>query len=42
MISKIVIALWAIAFVGCCPCRKLATSEQDSVRIEVRELTRDR
>lgn len=37
MINKIVIALLAIVFVGCCPCRKLATAEQDSVRIEVRE-----
>lgn len=31
------IFIFLIFFVGCCPCRKLATSEQDSVRIEVRE-----
>ncbi len=31
------IFIFLVFFVGCCPCRKLATSEQDSVRIEVRE-----
>jgi hypothetical protein len=31
------IIIFLVFFVGCCPCRKLTTSEQDSVRIEVRE-----
>lgn len=31
------IFIFLVFFVGCCPCRKLTTSERDSVRIEVRE-----
>lgn len=31
------VVIFLVFSVGCCPCRKLATSEQDSVRIKVRE-----
>lgn len=34
---KIVILLSAMMLVGCCPCRQLATTSQDSVRVEVVE-----
>lgn len=30
-------AMFAVTFFGCCPCRHIATGVRDSVRVEVRE-----